>query len=399
MMIRWFLIGATAATGLLGVGAAMAASPVVAERTTYVIGRDTEMRVSGQLPTPCAGQIVEVSLYSRDGAEPSRISAFAGTESVTTTVAADGSFAALLPLPTSLVKPARVFPGATGACLDAPAVDESLGAELAVAVANPEPSGSSYVYVSSEGLASHPSGQDGLSFGQLLGSITAFADFQRCATESTDPERTGGADVVLHLGAPGQPPECSRPGALITFADGAGAEFFVTMTLVPGTTRLLDNFAGQPPGTPPRSINLRTDKSFYRRPTDESVAMYAQGLTTCAGKQVSFGLFVDVHTPASDLVAVTVSDDGTALGAVRLPFVAVPPLYPGVRGTCISSGTVLAADPVYFESPDLKPPAPPSVGSGTQRPEGSGLLDWSVVLLALAALSASATRFLRRPQR
>lgn len=41
-------------------------------------------------------------------------------------------------------------------------------------------------------------------------------------------------NVGIHVGGPGQPKECSTPGAAVTFASPRGDELYESRTLVPG---------------------------------------------------------------------------------------------------------------------------------------------------------------------
>lgn len=224
--------------------------PVVrADSTTYVVGRDASMTVRGQLPAACAGQPVQLSLFLRDGANPQHISAFPNSSSVAAaTAAADSAVAGAIPLPDSLGAPLHVFPGISGTCMAEPIVDGTLGVELAVQDPKANAGSASSVLVSPAGLASVPSGRSE-TFGAIISVLNVFADGKQCDSAKTDPAATGGARVVLHLGIGSQPPECSRAGATITFTNSAGQEFFTSMTLIPGATRLLENFAVTPPFT------------------------------------------------------------------------------------------------------------------------------------------------------
>jgi hypothetical protein len=203
---------------------APAAVPSVrAAQATYVVGRDQAASLQAKdMPEACAGQPVTASFFVRNGAEPMQVSAFRDSPTASAVVPATGAVEAQLALPRSLSEPVRVWPGLSGSCLKQPVIDESLGIELAVFDPAANPAGTSSIVVSADGLASVANRPDGLSIGAVVRSISVFADAKPCTTVSVDPKLTGHEAVVMKLGASGQPSECSRAGAAITFTNGDG---------------------------------------------------------------------------------------------------------------------------------------------------------------------------------
>lgn len=219
-----------------------------------VVGESASLLVSGQAPAACVGQAVHVALFIRDRAQPSLVSAYSqgGQLPVAAVVGSDGAFSAVVPLPAALASgPTRVWPGFSGSCTAAPIVDESLGVELAVRDTAQNPGSTSTVLLSSAALSSVGNRPDKVTLGAFTGSVTALADGLRCASIATDLAVARGAPLKLRLGGPGQPPQCSSVGARLTFVNAQGQTLYVTMSLIPGVTRLLDNFAEEPPSAGP----------------------------------------------------------------------------------------------------------------------------------------------------
>lgn len=225
---------------------------VRAGASVRVIGKDLALPISGSLGPGCAGQVVEAGLFVRDRADPKLITPF-GSPAATpasTAVNSDGTFTASIPLPRELPGgPTRVWPGVQGSCLEAPVVDDLLGVELAVLDPARNPGNTSTILLSPEALASVSNGPDRTPLGAFLGSVTVLADGQPCASVTTDGVTAGSLPPVLRLGEPGQPAACAKPGAHLTFINKRGQQLYVEMELIPGATRLLDNFAVAPPGT------------------------------------------------------------------------------------------------------------------------------------------------------
>ena len=242
----------TVAFGLAPVAAQAPAQSVRASSPVSVVGRDVALSVAGNLAPACAGQNVDTGLFVRDRANPRVITPF-GSPAATpasTSVNTDGTFTAAIPLPQELPDgPTRVWPGVQGDCLDASIVDDSLGVELAVLDPVRNPGNTSTILLSSAALASVSNGPDKVRLGAFLGSVDVRADGESCASVVTDSMSAGSAPLALRLGEAGQPAACSKPGAHLTFLNKRGQQLFVEMDLIPGATRLLDNFAAAPPGT------------------------------------------------------------------------------------------------------------------------------------------------------
>lgn len=240
---------------LLGLASAAAQAPARGVRATSpvsVVGRDVALSVVGNVAPACAGQSLDTGLFVRDRADPKVITPFESPAATpaSTAVNSDGTFTASIPLPRELPDgPTRVWPGVQGDCLDAPIIDDSLGVELAILDPVRNPGSTSTILLSSAALASVSNGPDKVPLGAFLGSVDVRADGESCASIVTDSVSAGSAPLALRLGEADQPAVCSKPGAHLTFLNKRGQQLFVEMDLIPGTTRLLDNFAAAPPGT------------------------------------------------------------------------------------------------------------------------------------------------------
>lgn len=242
----------TVAFGLAPAAAQAPAQSVRATSPVGVVGRDVALSVGGNLAPACAGQNLDIGLFVRDRADPRVITPFGSpaTTPASTAVNSDGTFTASIPLPGELPDgPSRVWPGVQGDCLDAPVVDDSLGVELAILDSVRNPGSTSTIVLSSAALASISNGPDKVPLGAFLGSVDVRADGESCASIVTDSVNAGAAPLALRLGEAGQPAACSKPGAHLTFFNKRGQQLYVEMNLIPGATRLLDNFAAAPPGT------------------------------------------------------------------------------------------------------------------------------------------------------
>jgi hypothetical protein len=94
------------------------------------------------------------------------------------------------------------------------------------------------------------------TLGASLGTLTVLANGTTCTqVDVTAPE----ADIIIELGRPGPPEECSTDGATITFENSKAQELAIRMTLTKGTQQRLDNFAPVPPssGEPPPSGTIK----------------------------------------------------------------------------------------------------------------------------------------------
>lgn len=248
---------------LLGLASAAAQAPARGVRATSpvsVVGRDVALSVVGNVAPACAGQSLDTGLFVRDRADPKVITPFESPAATpaSTAVNSDGTFTASIPLPRELPDgPTRVWPGVQGDCLDAPIIDDSLGVELAILDPVRNPGSTSTILLSSAALASVSNGPDKVPLGAFLGSVDVRADGESCASIVTDSVSAGSAPLALRLGEADQPAVCSKPRAHLTFLNERGQQLFVEMDLIPGTTRLLDNFAAAPPGTgtPPQDNN------------------------------------------------------------------------------------------------------------------------------------------------
>lgn len=255
MMRTVTLFSVALLTVALGLASAAAQAPAQGVRATSpvsVVGRDVALSVVGNVAPACAGQNLDTGLFVRDRADPKVITPFESlaATSASTVVNSDGTFAASIPLPRELPDgPTRVWPGVQSDCLDTPIVDDSLGVELATLDPGRNPESTSTILLSSAALASVSNGPDKATLGAFLGSVDVRADGESCATIMTDSVSAGSAPLALRLGEAGQPAACSKPGAHLTFLNKRGQQLFVEMDLIPGATRLLDNFAAAPPGT------------------------------------------------------------------------------------------------------------------------------------------------------
>lgn len=114
-------------------------------------------------------------------------------------------------------------------------------------------------------IESAAGGRSGVSRGELLKTVTIYANGQRCGTIDTVARqpRDAAGNPAFELGGAAQPDACRTPGALITFREAAyprtdmGTMFFVER----GATLVFDNFSGggSPPGSgSPQAPNLGT---------------------------------------------------------------------------------------------------------------------------------------------
>lgn len=214
-----------------------------------VVGQDEFLEVHGYVPSECAGTEVIASLFVRAAAQPSDITPLDGSASAVATIDSDGTFQTAIPIPPSLGRdPIRAWPGVTGSCLATALVDESLGVELAVRDEELNADGRSTVQLSSSALLTVSNGPERTPLGQFVGSVTAVSDGQTCSSVSVWPVHAD-SPPELPIGEAGQPEACSRSGARLIFFNERNEKLFVEMTLLPGVTRLLDNFARDPAGT------------------------------------------------------------------------------------------------------------------------------------------------------
>jgi hypothetical protein len=215
-----------------------------------VVGRDTGIVVAGRTPPACAGAMLTAGLFVRDRAQPSLVTAYPGALATSIRAGSDGSFTGSVPAPATLSSgPTRVWPGVSGGCLSTPIVDESLGVEVALLDPARNPGNTSTILLSPAALGSVSNGPEKTTLGAFVGSVSVLANGQKCAEVSTDPGVTRGGDVSLRLGESGQPASCAADGSSLTFLNARGETLYVTMTLMPETTRLLDNFAISPSST------------------------------------------------------------------------------------------------------------------------------------------------------
>ena len=105
-----------------------------------------------------------------------------------------------------------------------------------------------------------PLQQPGSTLGATIGNITALADRQPCVSVDLigDKDKNARGDVLIVIGAKGQPKPCRREGAPVVFIrfgpDGYCFEFFVETTVQPGAIEALANMAPtapHDPGPPP----------------------------------------------------------------------------------------------------------------------------------------------------
>jgi hypothetical protein len=115
------------------------------------------------------------------------------------------------------------------------------------------------------------------NLGQATGRLTARVGGLTCLTvDLADPTtRNPSGDIVIRVGAPGQPPACSVEGAAVTFATGAGQELVQHFVLHRGASVTLSNLAPKPPGSPSSSTQATQGLRYkmhvfsgFRGPTD-----------------------------------------------------------------------------------------------------------------------------------
>jgi len=205
----------------------------------YVAGEDIEVQVEATLPASCAASPVTVALFERGGAakvnQPDPL-----FEAGRATVASDGKVHGVARVPANLPRNLRtVWPGVSGGCLGSPVVSTGPGLLFGVRDAAENPGSSSTFVIPATSLFM------GRAVQVVKGTYTAFANGKRCAAVDLEDVRTKDAEgnVRIHLGAPGQPKECSTPGAAITFTTPLGEELYESRTLVPGVSQPFANLA------------------------------------------------------------------------------------------------------------------------------------------------------------
>jgi hypothetical protein len=84
------------------------------------------------------------------------------------------------------------------------------------------------------------------TLGASLVTLTVLANGTSCTQIDVAAPK---ADIVVELGRPGLPDDCSTEGAIITFENSQGQQLAIRMTLTKGTQQRLDNFAPAPPSS------------------------------------------------------------------------------------------------------------------------------------------------------
>ena len=203
-----------------------------------VVGRDTEAVVpSGReldaLLEECEGQIVRVELRFEklDGLGSPVSDELAGSiEMVLDPSDAQGLVIPMSQSPRGM--PERASAAAIGECL---ALGKTYLAEYALGYPDDSLSGvaAGAIVFPADGLNFRSgSGPHNLTFREYLGSITVTVDGVVCSTQDLE----GQGEVKLLIGRPGEPPECSKPGARIVLYEELGRRLLSEFRLEPGVT-------------------------------------------------------------------------------------------------------------------------------------------------------------------
>jgi hypothetical protein len=252
VLVACFAVALSGVLGTLSVAAQGAPPPVVSlPKQTYVIGRDTEIPVSGQLGASCAGTSVQAALYTRGPAAPNN-TVDEVLAPASATVAADGSFRASIKLPPALPSGLRTGPiGVAGPCLKAPVFFLAGPVMLAVADAADNAGVAGTFIIPGSILNSTANTAGGETIGKTLGTVSVFADGVLCASipVASGPALDSAGSAHLHVGGAEQPAACSREGATITFVNGNGQTLVEKRTLIIGVSQPLANIGVEPPGT------------------------------------------------------------------------------------------------------------------------------------------------------
>ena len=94
-------------------------------------------------------------------------------------------------------------------------------------------------------VTSQPPGQ---TLGSFNGALIVRVGGEPCVTVDLASARNTTGDVVIRVGAPGQPTHCSVEGSAVTFCNSRSQEFFQQLVFARGTQDVLYNFVPVPPG-------------------------------------------------------------------------------------------------------------------------------------------------------
>lgn len=203
-----------------------------------VVGRDLEVKIPAvreldQLLEMCAGQTVRVELRFEklDGFGSLASHDLAG--SVELMLSRDNVDDLVVPISgSSRAMPERLAAVAVGDCL---ALGDYYLAEYALGYPDDSLSGvaTGAIVFPGDGLDYRSgAGPHNLTFREYLGSITVTADGVVCSKQ----DLRGLGDFKLLIGRPGEPPECSKPGARITLYEELGRRLLSEFRLEPGVS-------------------------------------------------------------------------------------------------------------------------------------------------------------------
>jgi len=87
------------------------------------------------------------------------------------------------------------------------------------------------------------------TLGEATGTLTVFVGSQECVTADLADRtaRDAAGDLLIKVGAPGQPTGCAVEGARVTFVEADGKELYVEFVFRRGATEILSNLAPKPP--------------------------------------------------------------------------------------------------------------------------------------------------------
>jgi DNA-binding CsgD family transcriptional regulator len=216
------------------------------DKTPYVLGRDTEIRFTAQMPPACAGEPMAIRLYGYpDPGVAGGIQSMTepGLSGEARSVGhASGTTAIVFPLPATASGPMVVRAGLLAPCLSGIAVQGELDLAL---VAAPEDAEVAVIEYFGKVLDT-PVGA-GETPGERLESLTAKVGDVSCVTlpTSTSSPRNTRGNVEFRIGGADQPPACSVPGEPVVFyvASGVleGVRMFEKPLMLPGVVQLIRN--------------------------------------------------------------------------------------------------------------------------------------------------------------
>ena len=226
------------------------------DKDLYVMGRDTEVRFTAQLPPACAGKTLAIRLYGYpDPGVPGGIQSMTepGLSAEARTVAdASGTTTLLFRLPAPASSPVVVRPGLLAPCLSGIAVQGEIDLAL---LAPPEDADVAVIEVLGK-LLDMPNTSSGTIGAYLGGRLIATVGGVACTTISVvDPAmRNARGNVVFRVGTSDQPAVCRAPGKQIEFVapyqDGPAAYLSTRPVFVPGAVQLMRNYGPDAPHSP-----------------------------------------------------------------------------------------------------------------------------------------------------